>query len=237
MIINLLSGPRNISTTLMYSFAQRSDMGVMDEPFYAYHLKHHNIDHPGKEATLAAMPSEASAVFEEILDKAELDEHLFLKNMPHHMEGVDPTLMLDCKHLLLIRDPSRMVASFTKVVDNPTAKDFALEDQWRWYSMLLAQGEAPVVVNANTILENPKEALSVICKRLGIEFEEAMLSWPQGPKAEDGPWAAYWYENVHKSTGFGKPKVGSVEVSEPFQDLYHSILPFYERLNEVAIKT
>ena len=35
MIINLISGPRNISTALMYSFAQRSDCQVWDEPFYA----------------------------------------------------------------------------------------------------------------------------------------------------------------------------------------------------------
>ena len=35
MIINLISGPRNVSTALMYSFAQRSDTSVVDEPFYA----------------------------------------------------------------------------------------------------------------------------------------------------------------------------------------------------------
>ena len=37
--IMLWSSPRNISTALMYSFAQREDTSVMDEPFYAYYLK------------------------------------------------------------------------------------------------------------------------------------------------------------------------------------------------------
>ena len=36
--ICLWSGPRNISTALMYSFAQRDDTAVYDEPLYAHYL-------------------------------------------------------------------------------------------------------------------------------------------------------------------------------------------------------
>ena len=38
-IICLWSCPRNISTALMYSFAQREDVQVFDEPLYAHYLK------------------------------------------------------------------------------------------------------------------------------------------------------------------------------------------------------
>ena len=38
-VICLWASPRNISTALMYSFAQRSDVKVLDEPFYAHYLK------------------------------------------------------------------------------------------------------------------------------------------------------------------------------------------------------
>ena len=34
-IIAMWSGPRNVSTALMYSFAQRQDCVVWDEPYYA----------------------------------------------------------------------------------------------------------------------------------------------------------------------------------------------------------
>ena len=39
-----------------------------------------------------------------------------------------------------------------------------------------------------------------------------MLSWEAGGNPADGVWARYWYENVHRSTGFApyRPK------SEPF---------------------
>ena len=36
--ICLWSGPRNISTALMYSFAQRDDTRVVDEPLYGHYL-------------------------------------------------------------------------------------------------------------------------------------------------------------------------------------------------------
>jgi hypothetical protein len=37
------SGPRNLSTAMMYAFAQRSDCRVWDEPFYAAYLAIKNI--------------------------------------------------------------------------------------------------------------------------------------------------------------------------------------------------
>ena len=41
------SGPRNLSTALMRSFANREDViEVMDEPFYASYLKESKKKHP-----------------------------------------------------------------------------------------------------------------------------------------------------------------------------------------------
>ena len=37
--INCWSGPRNISTSFMYAFRQRSDTTVFDEPIYAHYLR------------------------------------------------------------------------------------------------------------------------------------------------------------------------------------------------------
>ena len=56
MRINLISGPRNISTALMYSFAQRADTTVVDEPFYGFYLDQTKIPHPGREEVLRSQP-------------------------------------------------------------------------------------------------------------------------------------------------------------------------------------
>ena len=47
--ICLWSCPRNVSTALMYSFRERPDMEVFDEPLYAHYLNLTNLNHPGKK--------------------------------------------------------------------------------------------------------------------------------------------------------------------------------------------
>ena len=48
----------------MYSFAQRADTRVIDEPFYAYYLNLINAErHPGHEEILNTMPLD----FEEVM--------------------------------------------------------------------------------------------------------------------------------------------------------------------------
>ncbi len=61
-IIHAISGPRNISTALMYSFAQRPGCAVIDEPMYGVYLKKWDPDHPGKEATLSQWPTSIAGV-------------------------------------------------------------------------------------------------------------------------------------------------------------------------------
>ena len=47
-IIAMWSGPRNISTALMYSFENRGDTKISDEPFYGYFLSRNKIMHPNR---------------------------------------------------------------------------------------------------------------------------------------------------------------------------------------------
>ena len=65
-IINLISGPRNLSTALMYSFSRRPDTKVIDEPFYAHYLDTTGINHPGREETLNSMSSDINEVLKNI---------------------------------------------------------------------------------------------------------------------------------------------------------------------------
>ena len=65
-IINLISGPRNLSTALMYSFSRRPDTKVIDEPFYAHYLDTTGINHPGREETLNSMSSDINEVLKKL---------------------------------------------------------------------------------------------------------------------------------------------------------------------------
>ncbi|MBK8342361.1 MAG: hypothetical protein IPL12_02930 [Bacteroidetes bacterium] len=66
-IINLWSGPRNISTAMMYAFSQRKDVRVFDEPLYAHYLRVTGLNHPGREEVLAAQNNDGDAVMDNFL--------------------------------------------------------------------------------------------------------------------------------------------------------------------------
>ena len=77
--INLCSGPRNVSTALMYAFAQRSDTHVVDEPLYAHYLQVTGAQHPGRDNILACMDSVGSRVVATDSTRPVRPSHTFCK--------------------------------------------------------------------------------------------------------------------------------------------------------------
>ena len=104
--ISLWSGPRNISTALMYSFAQRKDTRVFDEPLYAYYLKNSDAKsyHPGADTILNTMENDGKKVVDMMLNYSEKPV-LFFKNMTHHLLDLDRSFMDQLFNVILSRDP------------------------------------------------------------------------------------------------------------------------------------
>src|SRR5690606_16573294 len=92
VILNLISGPRNVSMAFMYSFAQRSDTEVVDEPFYAVYLAKTGAAHPGAAEVLQALPADEERVKEKLAAPRDKPV-LFLKNMAHHLEVLREPLL------------------------------------------------------------------------------------------------------------------------------------------------
>ena len=63
-------------------------------------------------------------------------------------------------------------------------------------------GDGMAVVDAEELARDPATTLKHLCQTLQIDYTDEMLSWDQGPKECDGPWANWWYANVHQSTGW-----------------------------------
>ena len=55
----LWSGPRNVSTALMYSFRERSDTRVLDEPLYGHYLNVSRAEQPGRYELLKTLGTRA----------------------------------------------------------------------------------------------------------------------------------------------------------------------------------
>ena len=66
-IICLWSCPRNVSTALMYSFTQREDTSVFDEPLYAHYLKASGAKHPAREEVLSSLDNDGNKVVQEVI--------------------------------------------------------------------------------------------------------------------------------------------------------------------------
>ena len=233
--LSVWSGPRNVSTALMYSFRQRTDTVVVDEPLYSHYLKSTGADHPGAGEVMEAMEVDGERVVREvILGPCERPVHFF-KNMAHHLPGLDPSFLDSVTNVLLIRDPAEMLPSLIRQLPSPTLRDTGLREQAGILDSILARGEEPIVLDARELLLDPPGVLRRTCSRLGISFERAMLSWPAGPKPEDGVWAKHWYHNVHASTGFAPYRPYTEPFPERLEPLLRECLPLYERMRGYAI--
>ncbi|MDX1501776.1 MAG: sulfotransferase family protein [Thermoanaerobaculia bacterium] len=234
--INLWSGPRNVSTALMYSFAQRPDTRVVDEPLYAHYLRLTGADHPEPAKVLASQESDGEKVVRELILGPCDRPVLFLKQMAHHLVGLDHAFLADTVNVLLIRDPAEVLPSLVHLVPEPILRDTGLAVQSELLDELRALGQDPPVVDSRELLLDPAGVLEQLCQRIGIPFDEAMLSWEAGPRPEDGVWAPHWYQNVHRTTGFRpyRPKTGVFP--ERLEPLLEECRPYYAALYAAAIK-
>ncbi len=238
--INLCASPRNISTALMYSFGNRTDMSIVDEPLYAYYLKNFDIDyHPGKNEILATMNNNAEVVIDEMVNKDFGTDYVFFKNMTHHYKGLTENqlekMLSNTKNIVLVRNPYEMIRSFSKVIKNPTIDDLGINKQAKLVKYLHKLKTLACVIDSTTILKNPRKALRKICECCDIPFDKNMLNWKAGAKKEDGVWAKYWYKNVHQSTAF-KPYIKSEEKIPPhLTKLYKECEKFYNEIKPYCL--
>ena len=221
----------------MYSFAQRNDTLVVDEPLYGHYLRVTGAPHPGRNDVMAAMNCDGDAVMRELLlqQRNEPSSQLLLKHMAHHLVDLDLGFLEQTQHVFLVRDPREMLPSLTIQLPNATLADTGLKRQWELFSSLSQRGQSAAVLDSRELLLEPQAVLRKLCDHLGIEFDSDMLSWEAGARPEDGVWAAHWYHAVHKSTGFSaySPKIG---FPGSLQSLLNECKPWYDKLYQHAIR-
>ena len=234
MIIHLLSGPRNISTAMMYSFAQRKDTRVMDEPLYAYYLQYSGAQHPGREEVLASQSPDAEQVIADFT--AAENEILFIKHMTHHLSGIAWNFLLDAKNIILLRNPVKVFESYTKVIAQPTIDDLGIKQSFALYHYLKTHAAHFIIADSDDVLKNPEHMLQKICSACTIPFEKQMMHWEPGPRPEDGVWAKYWYSAVHSSSGFEPYTEKDIKKTTLQDPVVQEAMKYYTLLLQHAIK-
>lgn len=226
------SGPRNISTALMRSWENRSDTMVVDEPLYAHYLARTGIDHPGRTEILATMSSDIDELIAELLGPVPEGTSVFYqKHMTHHLtEDVPRDWISRLINVILIRDPSEVVASYTRSRAEVSLADIGIPQQVELLDQLAADGTAPLVVDSADFLRAPEPYLRRLCALVGVDFSSAMMHWPAGRRESDGVWGLHWYDAVWRSTGFEAYRPRAVSLSGRAAEVAEEARPLYDRL-------
>lgn len=234
--INVWSGPRNVSTALMYSFAQRADTRVVDEPLYGHYLRVSGADHPGADEVMAHMCTDAAEVIRTTILGPCDRPVLFMKQMAHHLVDLDHSFLAQTINVLLVRDPAEMLPSLAETLPQPTLRDTGLAMQTALLAELKSLGQSPPVLDARELLLDPPGVLAQLCDQVGIPFDPAMLSWQPGPRPEDGIWAKHWYHAVHRSSGFQPYQPKHAPIPDRLLPLLAECQPHYAQLSQYAIR-
>jgi hypothetical protein len=236
--IAMWSGPRNLSTALMYAFAARGDCAVKDEPMYGAYLSATGIDHPMRDAVIGSQRPDHLDVAADCLGPIPDGKALFYqKHMTQHLiPAFDRRFIRGLTNVFLIRHPARVVASYARKREQPTLADIGFVRQAELFDEVAGWlGHAPLVIDSADIRADAGAALSGLCAALNINFTPAMLHWPAGPKPFDGVWAPHWYNAVHASTGFEDPEAALPVLAAPDQVLADRALPYYRRLSAFSL--
>lgn len=230
MRIAMWSGPRNLSTALMYSFANREDMSAVDEPFYAAYLAETGLQHPMRDEVLKSQETDGEKAKLTLFGSVSTP-HQYQKHMTQHMvDGIPMDWLGEVANVFLIRHPARVLASWANKHDVLTLDDIGFVQQAAIFDQVTALGHQPVVIDSADIRANPEAALKALCAAIDLPWDSAMLSWPEGPKPFDGIWAAHWYDAVHRSTGFAGAEGKLPELPPHLRTIEKKALPLYERL-------
>lgn len=139
-------------------------------------------------------------------------KHCFLYDFDNECQHYDPSrITLVHTHLLLIRDPVLVLSSWKNDKNlhggTATPDEVGIVPLMSIYSSLLSRtgnssGGSVVLLDSDELAADPEATLANVCADLNIPYRQSMITWKSGTHACDGPWAKWWYQNVHESAGW-----------------------------------
>jgi hypothetical protein len=232
------SGPRNISTAMMRAWGNREDTIVIDEPLYAFYLKTTDKKHPGADEVIAHGETDWRKVVEQLTGEVSDGKKIFFqKQMTHHLlPEVDREWLRAVTNCFLIREPAEVITSYIKKNDDPTLEDLGFVQQLEIFDWVRDRtASVPPVIDAKDVLQDPERMLRLLCDAIGVEFDEAMLSWPPGLRDTDGVWAKHWYGEVARSTAFQPYQPKSERLPERLREIHERCRECYDQLYEYRL--
>ena len=249
---------RSCSSAFERSILTLPRMQLMSEPFSAsfyFGPQRQSCRYESKEADSKASYEN---VAREILNQANDDniDLLFVKDMACYMKGRLGFLkefFQDAKHSFLIRNPKKSIPSQYRASENPEIQDSGwnyfdpqeagFQELFEMYSFVKDNLDAnPVVVDADDLLESPKQIMKEYCDRVGIKYEEHMTTWKPGEiiQAWQDGWVIAWRRGALNSSGFIKSDTSSskpeIEYPSDVVKAMEDSQAFYDKMFSVRLR-
>ncbi len=236
--IAMWSGPRTISTAMMYSFDNRQDCYATDEPLYANFLHSTRTPHPGAQEVMENQETDTGAVIAHLTGPIPHGMPIwYQKHMCHHvMDDADISWIDGLANCFLIRNPREVLLSLSKVTDSIDLRSTGLPQQIKIVDHVTrVSGRTPPILDSAEILGDPRALLTKLCDSVGVPFSEQMLSWEPGPRKCDGIWARFWYDSVWLTSGFVPPVPREGDLGTHLSGVLDEAMPLYQELWEKRV--
>ena len=256
----LWSAPRCLSSVFERSIRELKAVKVIYEPhqqaYYYGPERKTDTNHPTLSEIKLAATHTFDAADDRLLQSFEGYEAVFCKNHAYFIEGNYKRYIegrfASYRHTFLIRNPYKSISSLIRACEMCgfplIPNDNGIKQLYDLFKTVQLVEPYPLVIDADDLLMNPKQAMKQYCCATGLPFEESMLTWTPGVVADWMQFRYYkaWHEKAMMSSGFLKP-TADTDPSEacthvqPYlpEDVMAAIqkaLPFYEAMYASRMK-
>lgn len=136
---------------------------------------------------------------------------IFVKELAFQGEPyVEQGLFEESSHALIARRPLVVAASLRTLKPDFSEDEFGFTALARIYERCLRSKKEVVVIDGDLFRARPRQSLTEMCTRMGIEFSDTMLSWDGGSvriwQSHEQESQAKWHRTLEQSTRILPPE-------------------------------
>lgn len=200
-IVALWCHPRSMSTSVERLMRERGDLHCLHEPFmYHYYINQKQREMPYFEPQ-EGHPVRYQAVRDMIMQKAQTSP-VFFKDMAYYIDEDivgDHEFNNSVTHCFLIREPRAAIASYYHLDKEVTLQEIGYEAQWNVYSYLVDSGSHPIVIQAESIRQDPRSVVAEWWRKIEVENIDSAFGWGSAHPA-DWDQVKGWHQEAIAST-------------------------------------
>ena len=243
-ILVLWSHMRSRSTAFTRMMTERGDFFVMNEPFARYYYFSDERASYRRSDVEPQPEYRFDAILRGLLQKSET-QALFFKEHPYYVaHRADLDFISHFQNTFIIRHPAQALPSLYHKMPDFTLEEASYKELYQLFEFAKAtEGTAPVLIDADDLVEFPEAVIRAYCEAVGISFLPEALVWePKLPPVLNPDWwdsNINWYSNLEKSQGFKRQSnttYVSMEDNEHLKQVYDFCLPYYQKLYEHRLR-